>query len=202
MGLGCQRHAPAALSAGQTRYPLYRRMGLVGRGKSRPHRDPTSGPSSPPQKDTKMCILMYVPCSLKPYTLVQMHVIVRDGKIFPYTVRRLPIRDICRWNMLDYTLPFSATRSSSTAGLICLRCRSAHDGFMIKLLQEIFWCVRKIAKSDYQLRYVFPSVRTSTRLSLHMSNFAPTGSIFIKFDICSPQTPVNSYYTIQRHIPE
>jgi len=27
MGLGCQRHAPAALPPGKTRYPLYRRLG-------------------------------------------------------------------------------------------------------------------------------------------------------------------------------
>jgi len=36
MGLGGQRHAPAALPPGKTRYTLYRRLGLDGCGKSRP----------------------------------------------------------------------------------------------------------------------------------------------------------------------
>ena len=49
-GVSGQRHAPAALSPGKTRYPLYRRLGgPQGRsgvcGKSRPHCIP--GPSSP-----------------------------------------------------------------------------------------------------------------------------------------------------------
>ena len=36
MGMGEQRHAPAVLTPGKTRYPLYRRLGLNGYGKSRP----------------------------------------------------------------------------------------------------------------------------------------------------------------------
>jgi len=53
MGVGGQRHAPAALPPGKTRYPLYRRMvGSQGRsGRMRniwpPHRDSVPGPSSP-----------------------------------------------------------------------------------------------------------------------------------------------------------
>jgi len=38
MGVGGQRHAPAALTPGKTRYPLYR-AGVDGRGKYRLHRD-------------------------------------------------------------------------------------------------------------------------------------------------------------------
>ena len=50
--MGGQRHAPAALPPGMTRYPLYRRLGgpragLDGCWKSRPHRDSIPGPSSP-----------------------------------------------------------------------------------------------------------------------------------------------------------
>ena len=49
-GVGGQRHAPATLSPGKTRYPLYRRLGapqnrLDGCGKSRP-------PTAPPQRDS------------------------------------------------------------------------------------------------------------------------------------------------------
>ena len=44
MGVRGQRHAPAALPPGKTRYPLYRRLGGPQRRsgwvrKSRPHRD-------------------------------------------------------------------------------------------------------------------------------------------------------------------
>jgi len=51
-GVGGQRHAPAALPPGKTRYPLYRRLGgSQGQsdrcGKSRPHWDSIPGPSSP-----------------------------------------------------------------------------------------------------------------------------------------------------------
>ena len=53
MGVGGQRHGPAALSPGMTRCPLYRRLGgpqgragLDRCGKSRPHRDSISGPST------------------------------------------------------------------------------------------------------------------------------------------------------------
>jgi len=50
--MGGQRHAPAALPPGKTRYALYRRLGgPQGRScwweKSRSHRDSISGPSSP-----------------------------------------------------------------------------------------------------------------------------------------------------------
>jgi hypothetical protein len=38
--------------------------------------------------------------------------------------------------------------------------------------------VRKIAKSDYYLRHIFPSVRLSA-----WNNSALTGRIFVKFDI-------------------
>ena len=50
--MGVQRHGPAALPSGLTRYPLYRRLGglprvgLDGYGKSRPHRDSIPGPFS------------------------------------------------------------------------------------------------------------------------------------------------------------
>jgi hypothetical protein len=41
-GVGGQRHAPAALPPGMTRYPMYRRLGgLDGCEKSRSHRDST-----------------------------------------------------------------------------------------------------------------------------------------------------------------
>jgi len=46
MGVGGQRHAPAALTQGKTRYPLYRRLGLDRCEKYRPHQDLISGPSS------------------------------------------------------------------------------------------------------------------------------------------------------------
>ena len=51
-GVGDQRHAPAALPPGKTRYPLYRRLVghravLDGCGKSRRYRDSIPGPSSP-----------------------------------------------------------------------------------------------------------------------------------------------------------
>jgi hypothetical protein len=50
-GVGGQRHAPAALPPGMTRYPLYRRLGRPqGRSermlKISPHRDSIPGPSS------------------------------------------------------------------------------------------------------------------------------------------------------------
>jgi hypothetical protein len=49
--VGGQRRAPAALTPRNTRYPLYRRWvgpraGLDRCGKSRPHRDSVTGPSS------------------------------------------------------------------------------------------------------------------------------------------------------------
>jgi len=49
MGVGGQRHAPAALPPGKTRYPLYvgPRAGLDGCGNSRLHRDSIPGPYSP-----------------------------------------------------------------------------------------------------------------------------------------------------------
>jgi len=52
MGLGGQRHAPAALPPVKRRYSCIGgwvglRAGLDGRGKSRPHRDSIPGPSSP-----------------------------------------------------------------------------------------------------------------------------------------------------------
>jgi hypothetical protein len=37
MGMGCQRHAPATLTPGMTRYPLYRRLGGP-QGRSEPVR--------------------------------------------------------------------------------------------------------------------------------------------------------------------
>jgi hypothetical protein len=47
----CQRYAPAALPPGKNRYSLCRRLGVLQGadrcGKSRPHRDSISGPSSP-----------------------------------------------------------------------------------------------------------------------------------------------------------
>jgi hypothetical protein len=51
-GAGGQRHAPAALPPGKTRYPLYRRLGgSQGRSgqvrKISHHRDSIPGPSSP-----------------------------------------------------------------------------------------------------------------------------------------------------------
>jgi hypothetical protein len=51
-GVGGQGHAPAALPLGNTRYPLYRRLGcpragLDGCRKSRLHRDSIPEPSSP-----------------------------------------------------------------------------------------------------------------------------------------------------------
>ena len=54
MGMGRQRHAPAALPPGKNRYPLYRRLGgpqglLNGCGKPRPQRDSIPGPSTPQQ---------------------------------------------------------------------------------------------------------------------------------------------------------
>ena len=54
MGVGGQRHAPAALPRGKTRYPLYRRLGgpqgrsgRVRKIRPPPHRDSIPGPSSP-----------------------------------------------------------------------------------------------------------------------------------------------------------
>ena len=51
MGIGCQRHPPAALPQGKTRYPLYRRLGGTqgrfggeGCGKPRPHGAPGFNP--------------------------------------------------------------------------------------------------------------------------------------------------------------
>ena len=35
MEMGCQRHAPAALPQGKTRYPLYSRLGVGGGGRAR-----------------------------------------------------------------------------------------------------------------------------------------------------------------------
>ena len=46
MGVDDQRQAPAALPPGKTRYPLYRRVGPDGCGKSRPHRDSVRRQSS------------------------------------------------------------------------------------------------------------------------------------------------------------
>ena len=46
----------------------------------------------------------------------------------------------------------------------------------------IFRCVRKITKSDYQLRHVRPPVRPSVCLQ-KKKNSAPTGRICMKFDI-------------------
>jgi hypothetical protein len=48
MGVDCQRHAPAALPPGMTRYPLYRRLG---RAKSRSGR--VLKISSPPEFDPR-----------------------------------------------------------------------------------------------------------------------------------------------------
>jgi len=50
MGVGGQRHTPATLPPGKTRYQLYRRLGgpragLDGCGNSRSHRDSIPGPS-------------------------------------------------------------------------------------------------------------------------------------------------------------
>jgi hypothetical protein len=55
----------------------------------------------------------------------------------------------------------------------------------LKLLTKVrtfpvFRSVRKIAKSDYQLRHVCPSVLPSA-----WNDTAPTGRIFMKFDILS-----------------
>jgi hypothetical protein len=53
MGAGGQRHIPAALPQGKTRYPVYRRLGGPEsrsgqvRKISPPHRDSIPGPSSP-----------------------------------------------------------------------------------------------------------------------------------------------------------
>ena len=52
MGVGGQRHAPAALPPGKTLYPLYRRLsapqGRAGRvQKTSSRRDSIPGPSSP-----------------------------------------------------------------------------------------------------------------------------------------------------------
>jgi hypothetical protein len=51
-GVGGHRHASAILPPGDTRYPLYRRLGggrvvLDGCGKFRPNRDSIPGPLSP-----------------------------------------------------------------------------------------------------------------------------------------------------------
>jgi len=45
--VGGQRQAPAVLPPGKSRYPLYRRVGPDGCGKSRPHRDSVPRQSSP-----------------------------------------------------------------------------------------------------------------------------------------------------------
>jgi hypothetical protein len=57
MGVGGQRHAPAALTPGKTRYQLYRRLGgpqsrsgqlrKIPSAPPPPHRDLITGPSSP-----------------------------------------------------------------------------------------------------------------------------------------------------------
>jgi len=67
---------------------------------------------------------------------------------------------------------------------------SPYDGQMIRLLQDILGAFAKLRKAT--ISFVM-SVRPSARLSLHMSNSAPTGRIFIKFGICSPEISVNSY---------
>jgi hypothetical protein len=46
MGVGCQLHAPAALSPGMTRYPLYRRLYRSQDGNSRPQPNSILGLSS------------------------------------------------------------------------------------------------------------------------------------------------------------
>ena len=62
MGVGGQRHAPAALSPGKTRYPLYNTLhgpqgGLDRYGESHPRRDSIPGPSGP---NESLCRLYYV----------------------------------------------------------------------------------------------------------------------------------------------
>jgi len=49
---------------------------------------------------------------------------------------------------------------------------------MLFYVSAVFRRVRKVAKSDYSLRHVCPSVLLST-----CNNSAPTGQIFMKFDI-------------------
>jgi hypothetical protein len=67
--VGGQHHAPAALSLGMTRYPLYRRVGGA-RGRSGqvqkicPHRDSIPGPSSSQRVDisatlTKIIVIIF-----------------------------------------------------------------------------------------------------------------------------------------------
>jgi len=50
----------------------------------------------------------------------------------------------------------------------------------------VFRSVHQVAKSDYQLQYVCPSVPPSLRTTVRLfarNNSAPIGRIFIKFDI-------------------
>jgi len=47
-----------------------------------------------------------------------------------------------------------------------------------KVVQFLIYCISRTEKSDYNLRYVSPSVRLSA-----WNNSAPTGRTFIKFDI-------------------
>jgi hypothetical protein len=59
-----------------------------------------------------------------------------------------------------------------------LACRPGYGLSSLGFLRR----VRKIAKSDYYVRHVRPSVRPSACLPLR-NNLASTGRIFIKFDI-------------------
>jgi hypothetical protein len=59
---------------------------------------------------------------------------------------------------------------------------SSLQGFSI-----VFRRCRKIAKSDYQFRHIYPPFNPSICLSVRPSAWnssAPTGRIFMKFDIC------------------
>ena len=47
MGVGGQRHAPAAFTPGKDPVPIVQKAGLDRCGKTRPHRDSIPGPSSP-----------------------------------------------------------------------------------------------------------------------------------------------------------
>ena len=66
MGVGCQRHAPAALPPRKIRYPLYRRLdgppGPVWTGAENlaPYRDPIPGPSSREVRSTSQYTIMEV----------------------------------------------------------------------------------------------------------------------------------------------
>jgi hypothetical protein len=75
-GVSGQRHAPAALAPGNTRYPLYRRLGgpQVRPGRVRkispPHRDSISGPPSPWQL---LYRLSYPGTYLQTYKLIKIY---------------------------------------------------------------------------------------------------------------------------------